>query len=217
MELPLADAARIAGVSARRLQQATAAGDLPPHRVMGRTQSVDSAILLAFMRSARSGRRWGPRSRRAVLDLLTEGETDAMNGSELSRLRSNLRHLGAPEIAHRLGATSNWHRYRSLGIARHDLANHARATGPSILADPQWAELLGLLPGPADNVYGIVDDLTAMEAKLDLLVDAEGDIFLVERSGDGDMAEKLVDLFLFGDTRGSAAAATELQRRAGAC
>jgi hypothetical protein len=216
MELTVSQAAKLAGVTPRRLQQAAAAGDLPVQRVVGRTQLVDSAVLQAFLRLARSGRRWGGRTARAALDLLDHGDTGELAGSELARLRTRLRGMSAADIAYRLGGTANWYRYRSVD-PRGSVAHRVRTTGPSLLAGPGLADQLGLLPGGSANLYGVVGDLTAAEAEFGLILDGEGDIFLAERSGDDGAGATLVDLFLFGDVRESAAAAGELERRAAAC
>jgi hypothetical protein len=217
MEVTITSAAHIAGVTARRLQQATASGELPVQRVAGRTQLVDSAILGAFLRQSRAGRRWEARTSRAALDLLGSVASRELAGPELSRLRSRLRRMSAADIAYRLGASANWYRYRSVDHTRDEVAQHVHPTGPSLLDDATQAEQLGLLPGVSSNLYGVVRDLSAAEAELGLILDGEGDVFLVERSETGGTEEALVDLYLFGDARESAAAAAELERRAAAC
>lgn len=217
MELTLSRAAEMAGVTTRRLQQATASGDLPVQRVAGRTQLVDSAILAAYLRVSRSGRPWESRTARAALDLLGHAETSALAGSELSRLRSRLRRMKAADIAYRLGGTANWYRFRSVDQTHDQIAQQVRRTGPSLLDDRTLADQLGLLPGASGNLYGVVADLSAAEAEFGLILDGEGDVFLTERTGDDGAGEVLVDVFLFGDARESAAAAVELERRAVAC
>ena len=216
MELTVTQAAEVAGLTARVLQQATASGVLPVQRVAGRTQLIDSAVLQAYLRLSRSGRRWDGRTAKAALDLLDAGETRALSGSELSRLRARLRRISAADIAHRLGATANWYRYRSVNHTRDEVARQVRPTGPTLLEDPRLADRLGLLPGGSDSLYGVVNDLSLVEAESGLILDGEGDIFITERIRNG-VGAGLVDLFLFGDARESAAAATELERRAAAC
>jgi hypothetical protein len=178
---------------------------------------VDSAILEAFLRLSRSGRRWEAGSAQAALDLLGSAGRGARVEPELTRLRSRLRRMTAADVAHRLGSSANWYRYRSVEHTRDQVAAKVRLTGPSLLADPALAAQLGLLPGASDNVYGVVHDLSTAEAELGLILDGEGDIFLTERSSDGGAAEALVDLYLFGNARESTAAAAELARRAAAC
>ncbi len=217
MELTISRAAEFAGVTARRLQQAAEAGDLPVQRVAGRTLLIDSAVLAAYLRTSRPGRRWGSRSAQAALELLDDGRTTLLSGSELSRLRTRLRGLSAADIAHRLNAASGWFRYRSVEDGPGGVLERVRATGPSALSDGGLAEQLGLLPGPAHSVFGVVDDLSRAEIELALVLDGEGDIFLVERVGIGGIAQTLVDIFLFGDARESVAAGAELERRGAAC
>ncbi len=217
MEMTISRAAEVAGVTTRRLQQAAETGDLSVQRVAGRTLLIDSAVLAAYLRTSRSGRRWGHRTARAALELLNDGRTTLLSGSELSRLRSRLSVLSGAGIAHKLNAAAGWFRYRSVGEASAETLAGVRLTGPSALTDERLAEQLSLLPGPASSVFGVVDDLSMAEVELALVPDGEGDIFLAERASAGGTAQILVDIFLFGDARESAAAELELERRGAAC
>lgn len=210
-------AAVLAGVGVRRLQQAAAEGVLPVQRVVGQVQLVDSTTLRAFTRASRRGRRWSPRVAQAALELLGEGSTAALEGSELSRLRSGLRVMDAGDIAHRLGAAAGWFRYRSLEFSTEAIADRVELTGPSALRDEQLAARLGLVAGPSVAVFGVVPDLAAAEADLALSVDGEGEVFLAQRDRAGGEVSVLVDMFLMGELRESQAAAAELEGRAVKC
>ncbi len=69
-----------------------------------------------------------------------------------------------------------------------------------------------------DVLYGRTTDLDRIESEFGLVLDDEGDIFLAgsAQTGVGEFAV-LVDLYLFGDARGSHAAAMEIERRAREC
>jgi len=59
------------------------------------------------------------------------------------------------------------------------------------------------------------DDLDRFEIDQDVILDADGNVGVIERSMvDDRVARILLDTYLLGDARQSAAAATELQRRA---
>lgn len=133
-------------MTTRRLQQAAETGDLSVQRVAGRTLLIDSAVLAAYLRTSRSGRRWGHRTARAALELLNDGRTTLLSGSELSRLRSRLSVLSGAGIAHKLNAAAGWFRYRSVGEASAETLAGVRLTGPSALTDERLAEQLSSCP-----------------------------------------------------------------------
>ncbi|MCL2784441.1 MAG: hypothetical protein FWD55_03190 [Propionibacteriaceae bacterium] len=216
MELTLAQAAAGAELSVRRFQEAVSSGDLPIHRVVGTTQTVDSAILNAFLRAQAHGRRWAPNTRQAALDLLSGETVTTLTGSALSRLKSRLRTLPVSALAYHLGASRGWYRYRSTDLPRVEVEQEVIPTGPSLLGDTAYATRLGLVAGPSNNLYATVTDLDSTEATLRLIIDSEGDIFLTERTTPT-MVASLIDLYLFGDVRESLAAEEELIRRLRAC
>lgn len=89
-------------------------------------------------------------------------------------------------------------------------------TGRSVLTT-LLAEQLGTTTG-WDELHGRTESIGQIEADFGLLPYREGDIFLADnlRTGTGELAV-LVDLFLFGDARGTHLAAMEIERRAKAC
>lgn len=218
MELTLDQAARLTGVSVRRVQAAVASGDLPLHRVVGRSQTVESTILRAWQRSLSTGRRWNDRVRRAAVSLFdSDNVTVELSYSEKSRLRRSLRELDSAGMAHRLGASSGWYRYRAVLADRKLLDREVTPTGLSALTPEQLAGM-GLAAGNSRIFYGIADDLNEAESALGLVLDDEGDVLLTDnhRCGTGDLAA-LANAYLFGSTRESAAAASALERRLVAC
>ncbi len=213
MELTLSQAAKISGQTTRRLQQAAAAGDLPLHRMLGRTQTVESTIFQAWMRAQARGRRWEDTMRLAAISLLDGDGGKAVTAPRRSELRSTLKGLDAGEIAHRLGATRGWFRFRSTTHNRSQVATAVTPTGTSGITDSLSAPLM--MARGEDQLYGRTDDLDQVEAQFGLVLDDEGDIFLADntRTGAGELAV-LVDLYLFGDIRSSEMAAHEIGRRA---
>ena len=216
MELTLKQAAIQAELSVRRLQEAVSSGDLPLHRVAGTTQTVDSAILNAYLRAQAHGRRWAPHTRQAALDLLRGRAVTTLDGSALSRLKSRLRTLPVSALAYHLGASRGWYRYRCADLTRGEVEQVATPTGPSLLSDAAFATGLGLVAGTSDNLYATVTDLDSAEVTLRLIIDSEGDIFLTERTA-STLVVSLIDLYLFGDAREFLAAEAALVQRLRAC
>lgn len=216
MELTLSQAAKISGQTTRRLQQAVAAGDLPLHGITGRTQTIEATIFQAWTRAQAHGRRWEDSMRLAAISLLEGGGAAALTSPRRSELRSALKALNTAEIAHRLGATRGWFRYRSATGTPDEIATAVMPTGVSGLTRNLSARLL--MSPDQRQLYGRTNNLERIEAEFGLIVDDEGDIFLADntRTGSGELAV-LVDLYLFGDTRSSRASAAEIERRAAEC
>ena len=205
MEMTVAQVARQHARTDRFVQQALRSGALPGHRVLGRTTSVDDVAVQAWSRALGRGRRWTDRVREAALDLLSTGRTDRLSASERSRLRSRLRGMSATDIAHAAGGMGAWARYRGkspIGLVR---------IGPSAANTGE----LGIVPGQGWLTFVQTDDLDRFEIDQDVNLDADGNLGVVERSRvDDRTARILLDTYLLGDARQSAAAAAELQRRA---
>jgi hypothetical protein len=205
MEMTVAQVARQHSRSDRFVQQALRSGALPRHRVFGRATSVDDVAAQAWSRALGRGRRWTNQVREAALDLLSTGRTDRLAASERSRLRSRLRLMQATDMAHAAGGLGAWARYRgnsAIGLVR---------IGPSAAT----AGELGIVPGEGWLTFLQTDDLDRFEIDQHMILDADGNIGVIERSTDDDrVARILLDTYLLGDVRQSAAAAAELQRRA---
>jgi hypothetical protein len=113
--------------------------------------------------------------------------------------------MSATDMAHAAGGLGAWARYRGkapTGLVR---------VGPSA-ANPSE---LGIVPGEGWLSFVQTDDLDRFELDQDVILDADGNIGVIERSGvDDRVARILLDTYLLGDARQSAAAASELERRA---
>ena len=206
MELTVAQVARQHARSDRFVQQALRLGALSGHRVLGRVTSVDDVAVQVWSRALGRGRRWTDQVREAALDLLSTGHTDRLSASERSRLRSRLRRMSATDMAHAAGGLgSSWARYR--GKARTGLVR----IGPSAAGRGE----LGIVPGEGWLTFVQTDDLDRFEIDEDVILDADGNVGVIERATvDDRIARILLDTFLLGDARQSAAAAAELERRA---
>jgi hypothetical protein len=204
MEMTVAQVARQHARTNRFVQQALRSGALSGHRAFGRTTSVDDVAVQAWSRALGRGRRWTEQVREAALDLLSTGRTDRLSTSERSRLRSRLRAMSATDMAHAAGGLGTWARYRgtsAIGMVR---------VGPSA-ANPGE---LGIVPGQGWLTFLQTDDLDRFEIDHDVILDADGNIGVIERSRVDDRpARILLDTYLLGDARQSAAAAAELERR----
>lgn len=207
MELTLGDVAVRHGVTQRAVQQAVALGQLAPLRRVGKAYLVDDLAAQAWMRSSSRGRRWSAVVREAALDLLTSGTTRLISGPEKSRLARRLRVMDARGIAHASGGLGIWARYSTAESAPLD------AIGPSAVAMSE----LGILEGESWLSFGRTEDLDAFETEHDVILSADGNLGIVERSEpDNRLARVLLDAYLLGDARVSAATAVRLEECASA-
>lgn len=205
MELTTSEVARQYGRSDRLVQQALASGRLPGHRRFGRHVTVDDIAARSWARSLGRGRVWGDETAAAALDLLDSGDTDRLVSSARSRLRSRLRAMTAPDIAHAMGGIGVWARYRGEAPAT------AQRVGPS--AAP--AASLGLVAGEDWMTFIRAGDLDTFELDHDVVLDADGNLGVVQRAETAPSPSRvLIDTYLLGDVRQSEAAAAALRERA---
>lgn len=203
MELTVADAAQIAGVSLRTVQRALGNGSLGTARVLGRQATTDDLAVQAWIRTTSRGRKWSSRTLEAAIDLLSGGRGESVSSSERSRLRATLREMTARQIASS-SWIGTWSRYRTFGEV------DAQLIGPSI-ADLSF---LGIVAGESWMRFAEVADLDQFEATQPVAADPDGDLVVIERFHDNRGARQLVDIYVLGDARESAAAARELEAAA---
>lgn len=201
--------AQIAGQQSRTerfVQQAVRSGDLPALRLVGRLAVMDDLAATAWARALARGRRWVSDVGEAALDLLSTGRTDRLSSSERSRLRSRLRHMSAAAMAHAAGGLrGGWARYRVVDVP--DLPR----IGPSAVDQVE----LGIVPGGGWVTFVEAENLDQLEFEHDVTLDADGNLGVLQRlQSDPRAARVLLDTYLLGDARLSAAAAKELERRA---
>ncbi len=113
--------------------------------------------------------------------------------------------MSASAIAHAAGGLGPWARYRAATIP--DLPR----VGPSAVN----LASLGLVPERGWLTFVAVEDLDACEFAHDVTLDADGNLGVVQRVAiDPRSARALLDAYLLGNSRLSAAAGSELERRA---
>ena len=204
MELTIGQAALAYDRSERLVQLALRSGALAGHRTVGRVTTMDDIAARAWSRSVARGRPWTPAVRDAALDLLSNGRTERLAASERSRLKARLSSLTARDIAHAAGGLGTWARYRG------DTPYASTRIGPSAVDATQ----LGILPGEGWLTFVQTDDLDRYELEHDVTLDADGNLGVVERPGIDDRpARILLDTYLLGNARQSAAAASALEER----
>jgi hypothetical protein len=188
--------------SERLVQLALRSGALAGHRTVGRVTTMDDIAARAWSRSVARGRPWAPEVRDAALDLLSDGHTDRLTGSERSRLKARLSSLTARDIAHAAGGLGTWARYRG------DALYASTRIGPSAVDAAQ----LGIVPGEGWLTFIQTDDLDRYELEHDVTLDADGNLGVVERPCiDERPARILLDTYLLGDARQSTTAASALE------
>ena len=107
-------------------------------------------------------------------------------------------------MAHAAGGLGPWARYRG-----DDVSGLVRI-GPSVVDQGR----LGIVAGESWLTFVQTDDLDAFEIDRDVVLDADGNLGVVERANvDEREARILLDTYLLGDARLSAVAATDLERR----
>jgi hypothetical protein len=113
--------------------------------------------------------------------------------------------MSGADMAHAAGGLGTWARYRgtsAIGLVR---------VGPSAANTGEP----GIVPGQGWLTFLQTDDLERFEIDQDVILDADGNIGVIERSRvDDRTARILLDTYLLGDARQSAAAAAELERSA---
>ena len=203
MELAVGQVAHAYDRSERLVQLALRSGALAGHRTVGRVTTMDDIAARAWSRSVARGRPWTPDVRDAALDLLSDGHTNRLAASERSRLKARLSSLTARDIAHAAGGLGTWSRYRGDAPA-------STRIGPSAVDAAQ----LGIVPGEGWLTFVQTEDLDLYELEHEVTLDADGNLGVVERpSIDDRPARILLDTYLLGDARQSAAAASALEER----
>jgi hypothetical protein len=204
MELTVGQVALAYDRSERLVQLALRSGALAGHRTIGRVTTMDDIAARAWSRSLAHGRPWTPDVRDAALDLLSDGHTNRLTASERSRLKARLSSLTARDIAHAAGGLGTWARYRG------DALDASIRIGPSAVD----AARLGIVPGEGWLAFIQTDNLDRSELEHDVTLDADGNLGVVQRpSIDERTARILLDTYLLGDARQSAAAASALEER----
>ena len=196
----MAEVAKLAGTTPRQVQRAITNGTLALGRQVGRAQLVDDVAALIWRRSVARGRRWTPQVRLAAFGLLESKTTELLTSSERSRLRTKLRSMASGGFAHSAGGVGGaWARYRQVDDQLHSAA-------PLDL----WDE--GMV-GDHPMRLATTEHLTSFEQVNLVLPDADGGLGVIEREPDDRLARRLLDGYLLGNSRTSAAAGAEIESK----
>lgn len=200
MELTVADAAQIAGVSTRTVQRALEDGSLDMARTIGRQTTTDDLAVQAWIRTTTRGRKWSGRTRDAALDLLSNGRGDMVSPVRAIPAASGLAGSLRPAA-------------RFIDVDRHVVEVSALGTVDVHLIGPSAVDPadLGIVAGESWMRFAEVLDLDELEATQPVSADPDGDLVVIERPHDGRRARSLVDTYVLGDARESAADARELE------
>lgn len=179
--LTVGEAAERLGVSDRHVRRLAEEGDMPARR-LGESWFIDERALTRRVRRAPgTGRTWAPQTAWAAVDLLTGGNGRALlDQPRISRLRSRLRTLTAPEM-HRLAENrAQPHRFHASPRARVKLADVLVASGVSALEQQDLARRFGLAPVEgSQRVEGyLLGDFEALQSRLRLDPSAEGEVVI---------------------------------------
>lgn len=203
MDLTIGQLAASTGTSRQYVGRAIASGDLAALREVGETVIIDDLAAQAWDRTRARGRRWTDEVRRAAFDLLNTGATDRLSSSERSRLRANLRTISAGRLAHLAGGLGGaWARYRVESADR-------SFRGASRTASVDG--LRGLVVDDAFMTFLVTEDLDDFELDNDVLLDASGNVGVVERTEVGGRIREFLDTNLLAGARDSAAAAARIE------
>lgn len=197
------DVAHLAEVGTHQVNVALRDGTLSALRSIGSEVVIDDLAAQAWNRSRSKGRRWTPQVRRAAFDLINDGTTSHLAGSELSRLRRVLRTATARHLAHLCGGIGGpCVRYRALSEM-----THLTKIGPSTLFDGE----IGVVGSTSHVTFAETSNLDEFEATHLVSVTGSGSFFLVERKPEEGRARVLIDTYLLGGSRESHEAAWLLE------
>lgn len=82
--------------------------------------------------------------------------------------------------------------------------------GPSVMDLTE----LGIIPGASWMHFAQVDSLDQFESTQPVIADPDGDLVVIERQRDDRWARQLIDVYVLGDARESAAAARNIEELA---
>lgn len=214
MQVSTAQAAAVLKVSRRAASNSIREAGFV--EAIGNAYFVDSLALQMADRARADGRRWSAETALAAFDLLDRGATDRLRADARSKLRRQLRAMGAVAIAHRARGILGRIRRVSAPRGTRLLEERADVAAMSALGAKGLLEL-GLHGGEGGERYL---RLAGGESREDLVRagvvdDANGDIVLFAgATGDGGVSRALIESFLVGDTRVMRAAGDAIAGRA---
>ena len=195
METATAAAASQLGVSQRQVQRLARNGRLVSREIAGRTVVAGRSVV-AMSRSSARGRRWEEHTVAAACELLDNGSTQRVSGSQLSRLRSRLRTISLAELA-----------YQVLGdrVSLWRSANREEST-PVRFAD-------GLSATGERLDVKVTHEAATLTRRLRMIEDADGGTIVVEFATEAKAVVEDIVLYAYGDVRTSSAAEQRIRAR----
>jgi type II secretory pathway component PulJ len=193
MEVTTRNAAAELGVSQRQLQRLARNGSVISRDVAGR-RVVAGRSLLAASRSAGRGRRWDNRTVAAAAELLHNGRTEQISGSQRSRLRARLRTMALSEMAYHVlhNRVTLWRSTQATPATRDQLADGLTSTGARL-------------------EITVTADSATLARRARLLDDPEGETLLVQLDTAAASVIEDLALYAYGDERTSNTAAARIQ------
>ena len=188
MEVETSSAATQLGLSQRQVQRLAQNGRIVHRAVAGRTV-VAGRSLIAVSRSLARGRHWNERTVRAACDLLDNGSTEWISGSQLSRLRARLRTMPIAELSYQLlgSRVSLWRSTRSVDSVVAQQTDGLSSTGERLTVT-------------------VTPNTSAFARRFRLLEDVDGETLLVELETDAHATIADIALYAYADERTSSAA-----------
>jgi excisionase family DNA binding protein len=191
MLMSTAEAAEQLGVSARHVRRSAAKGQLSASR-LGRAYGISALEARAQGRTAHRGRPWSQATRTAALDLLGAGTTEALSGTQLSRLKRRIREADTGALVGNLLG-------KSVTLRRAPDAESQARHLPAVARD------LGL--GHAGRLAVVVsEDGTRLARTLRMARDSSGDVVFVDGLDRHSTVLQVLVLFAYGASREHAAA-----------
>lgn len=195
MDTPTRTAASQLGVTQRQVQRLAQSGRVVSRTIAGR-KLVASRSVVAASRSAGRGRHWDDRTVAAAAELLEQGTTERVTGSQRSRLRARLRTITPAEVA-----------YHALS----DRVTIWRKTGLEPARPTAVAE--GFTSTGDQLEIKVTQNASALARRQRLLEDTNGNILLIEIGTDAPAVIEDIALYAYGDARTSSAALARINTR----
>ena len=181
-QMTSAEAAQQLGIGVRQVERMVASGELSYAGSVGRALLIDAASVHRHReRGAAKGRPWSTDTLHAAVELLQDGRTDLLEGTQRSRLRAKLRQMAASDLARAAHRRAEVRRYRASTSFLEALRGRILLTGGAAVdADRVTAGRFGLGTVQRDIVDGYVSRVTAEELvdRYLLVDDAQGNVTL---------------------------------------
>lgn len=199
MRMTTADAARELGVSARQIRRHAARGRVTSIRY-GTARTISTRQVNALARMTRRGRDWNETTRIAALDLLSDGKTDTLVGSQRSRLKKRLRSIELPALSGQI-------------LVGHASLRRAASESAKAKLTPRLLPELELSSAASGLGVLVAENAAQVARRAGFGLDDEGDVVVIEGTERHHEVLEALTLYAYGDTRESSAAADWVSTR----